>query len=39
MNADRKFLEVLNTYFTRDLEKNEAIIERFISTGDLYQED
>jgi hypothetical protein len=38
-NADKKFAEVLNSYFTDDVLKNEAIIEEFIDTGNLLEQD
>lgn len=38
-NADKPFSEVLNSYFTPNLEKNEAIIREFASSGHLFDQD
>lgn len=38
-NAEKKFSEVLNSYFTPNLLKNEAIITEFAASGNLFEED
>jgi hypothetical protein len=39
LNADKKFAEILNSYFTTNLEKNEEIIRRFVESGDFFEEE
>ena len=39
LNGDKKFSELLNTFFTLDQEKNENIVARFTAFGDVFDED
>jgi hypothetical protein len=38
-NLDIKFLEVLNSYFTTDLQKNEAIVRHFAASGEFFDDE
>jgi hypothetical protein len=38
-NADLKYMEVLNSYFTKNLSKNEAIVSEFAASGKIFDAD
>ena len=37
LNADKRYVELLNSYYTSDFNTNEQIVDRFIEFGELYE--